>query len=61
MTENDRAIEGARENASPEKDRCSMPLSEQTRAAVRAWAKQQPDQPTLSEAVERLVKTGVTD
>ena len=61
MTGDERAIEGAPANGSSPKDRWSMRLSEQARAAVQAWAKKQPDKPTLSEAIERLIETGVTD
>ena len=30
-----------------------------TRAAIVEWAKKQPDKPTLSEAIRRLVKIGL--
>jgi hypothetical protein len=36
-------------------------LSEEARVAVEAWAERQPDKPSLSEAIERLVETGVSD
>jgi hypothetical protein len=38
-----------------------MSLSEQTRAALQAWANKQPEKTTLAEAIRRLVETGVTD
>ena len=31
-----------------------------TRAAIIKWAESQPDQPTLSEAIRRLVELGLT-
>jgi hypothetical protein len=36
-------------------------LSNHARMAVQAWAEKQPDKPSLSEAIERLVENGVTD
>jgi|GraSoiStandDraft_4_1057263.scaffolds.fasta_scaffold22475_1 hypothetical protein len=33
-------------------------LSDEARAAIKAWAKTQPDRPALSEAVRRLVDYG---
>jgi hypothetical protein len=30
-------------------------LSDETRAAIKAWAKKQPDRPALSDAIRRLV------
>ena len=61
MTGNDRAIGDAPANGSCPKDRWSMRLSEQTRAALQAWANKQPDKPTVAEAIRRLVETGVSD
>ena len=43
------------------KDHLSARLSEEVRVAVQAWAEKQPDKPSLSEAIERLVETGVSD
>ncbi len=39
----------------------SRHLPEQVFMAVQAWAEKQPDRPSLSEAIERLVENGVTD
>jgi len=39
----------------------SIHLSEHALMAVQAWAVQQPDKPSLSEAIRRLVEDGVTD
>ena len=39
----------------------SIHLSEHALMAVQAWAEQQPDKPSLSEAIRRLVEDGVTD
>ena len=33
-------------------------LSDDARAAVKAWAKMQPDKPRLSEAIRRLIDRG---
>ena len=43
------------------KDHWSARLSKETRVAVQAWAEKQPDKPSLSQALERLVETGVSD
>jgi hypothetical protein len=61
MTANEQVPHEALENAPLGNDRWSMPLFEQVRAAVQAWAQKQPDKPSLSKAIERLIETGVTD
>jgi hypothetical protein len=43
------------------KDHWSTRLSEEVRVAVQAWAEKQVDKPSLSEAIERLVETGLSD
>jgi hypothetical protein len=60
MTGNERASEDVPGNGGCPKGRW-MRLSEQTRAALQAWANKQPDKPTLAEAIRRLIETGVTD
>jgi hypothetical protein len=45
----------------PPKEAWSTRLSEHTREAVQAWAEKQPDKPSLSEAIRRLVEDGVMD
>jgi hypothetical protein len=34
-------------------------LSDELRAAVEAWAERQPDKPTLTEALSRLIDRGL--
>ena len=34
-------------------------LSDEARAAIKAWAKKQPDRPALSETIQRLVDQGL--
>ena len=43
------------------RDYCGLHLSEDIRAALKAWAAKQPDKPTLSDAIERLIEIGVSD
>jgi hypothetical protein len=37
----------------------SVRLSHEAREAVEAWAKKQPDKPTLPEAIRRLIEQGL--
>jgi hypothetical protein len=38
----------------------SFRADDATRAAILKWAEKQPDQPTLSEAIRRLVEIGLS-
>jgi hypothetical protein len=38
-----------------------MRFAPEARKAVEAWAKRQPDKPTFSEAVRRLIERGLRD
>jgi hypothetical protein len=39
----------------------SLRLSSEAQKAVEAWARRQPDKPTMSEAIRRLVERGLAE
>ena len=43
------------------KSLCGLHLPEHVGAALKAWAEKQPDKPSLSDAIERLIEMGVSD
>jgi hypothetical protein len=61
MTENKLLFEDTPTKDDVPRGYCGLHLSNDVRAALKAWAAKQPNKPSLSDVIERLIEIGVSD